>query len=66
MHQTKVESIFKIFYDALDNMRNSMLQQEYEMRDKMDRFELHSKELVSKLKTYSMVEFFHEEETLKK
>jgi len=55
-----------MFYDALDNMRKGMLQQEYEMRDKMDRFELHTKELVKKLKTYSMVEFFHEEETLKK
>ena len=28
-HQFKVESIFKMFYDALDKMRNDMLEQEY-------------------------------------
>ncbi len=38
-HQHKVEKIFKMFYDALDGMRNDMLKQEYEMRSKMDVFE---------------------------
>lgn len=38
-HQFKIESIFKMFYDSLDTMRNDMLKQEYEMRRKMDRFE---------------------------
>ena len=28
-----------MFYDTLDEMRNSMLKQEYEMRSKMDMFE---------------------------
>ena len=37
--QSRVESIFKMFYDTLDEMRNSMLKQEYEMRSKMDMFE---------------------------
>ena len=64
-HQGKVEKIFKMFYDALDNMRNNMLEQEYEMRAKMDKFEKETHSLVGKLKTYSMVEFYHEENVMK-
>ena len=60
-HQGKVEDIFKMFYDALDTMRKTMLKQEYEMRAKMDHFENQTKALVQQLKTYSLVEFFHEE-----
>jgi len=49
-----------MFYDTLDKMRNDMLKQEYEMREKMDVFENKTKTLVSKLQTYSLVEFYHE------
>ena len=63
-HQHKVEKIFKMFYDALDEMRNDMLKQEYEMRAKMDLFESQLKSLVTKLQTYSLIEFFHEEKNL--
>jgi len=34
------------------------------MREKIDVFESRTKALVSKMKTYSLVEFFHEERTL--
>lgn len=63
-HQFKIEDIFKKFYDALDKMRNDMLKQEYEMRSKMDFFEHKTKTLVSKLQTYSLIEFYHEQRTL--
>ena len=53
-----------MFYDALDKMRNDMLKQEYEMRAKMDAFEKETRDLVSKLSTYSLIEFYHEENTL--
>ena len=53
-----------MFYDALDNMRNDMLKQEYEMRAKMDDFEKQTKALVNKLQTFSLIEFFHEQQTL--
>lgn len=41
-----------------------MLEQEYRMRSKMDTFEARAKHLVGRLKTYSLIEFFHEEKTL--
>ena len=65
-HQFKIENIFKIFYDTLDNMRNDMLKQEYEMRSKMDAFENKTKSLIGKLQTYSLVEFYHEQHTLRR
>ena len=34
------------------------------MRAKMDKFEKQTRDLVSKLRTYSLVEFYHEESTL--
>ena len=34
------------------------------MRAKMDKFEKQTRDLVSKLRTYSLVEFYHEEGTL--
>ena len=42
-----------------------MLAQEYEMRAKMDLFERSTKHLVKQLHTYSLVEFYTEEESLK-
>lgn len=64
-HQFKVEEIFKLFYDTLDTIRNDMLSQEYQFRNKMDNFENETKRLVQSLSTYSLLEFFHEEEQLK-
>lgn len=41
-----------------------MLEQEYEMRSKMDNFEMKSRQLVQKLQTFSLIEFFHEEHAM--
>ena len=41
-----------------------MLSQEYTMRDKMDHFETQTKNLIHELGTYSLIEFFHEEDRL--
>ena len=64
MHQSKVENIFKIFYDALDQMRENMLQDEYSMRSKMDNFEYQTRALIKKMQTYSLIEFYHEEQPM--
>ena len=61
-HQYKIESIFKMFYDTLYKMRNDMLSQEYAMRTKMDKFEDRTRALVNQLKTYSLIEFYHEQD----
>lgn len=45
-------------------MRNEMLEQEYEMRAKMDLFEEKTRALVKKLHTYSLIEFYHEEDAM--
>ena len=64
MNQHKVENIFKIFYDALDKMREDMLRNEYTMRDKMDNFEYMTRSLIKKMQTYSLIEFYHEEQSM--
>ena len=45
-------------------MRNTMLDQEYGLRQKMDAFEVRARSLVSKMQTYSLIEFYHEEDVL--
>ena len=43
-----------------------MLKQEYTMRAKMDNFEQSTKTLLGQLKSYSLIEFFHEEAEIKR
>ena len=63
-HQFKVENIFQIYYDTLDNIRADMLEQEYRLRASMDTFEAKTKRLVSDLSKFSTIEFYHEEKEL--
>ena len=55
-----------MYYDTLDQIRSDMLSQEYRLRASMDHFEAKTKRLVGDLSNYSTVEFFHEEDYLKK
>ena len=65
-HQFKVESIFQIYYDTIDQIRTDMLEQEYRLRASMDRFETKTRRLVSDLSKFSTIEFYHEEKELQK
>ena len=38
-HLGKMESVFKVYYDALDDMRHEMLGEEYQYLEKMDSLE---------------------------
>ena len=58
--------MFKIYYDTLDNLRFQLLGQEYEYRSKMESFEKNVKKLVSYLKNFSLIEFYHEEKSINK
>jgi hypothetical protein len=64
-HQEHVESLFKVYYDTLDEMRNMYLQQEYQLRDTMDRYESTIQSLMSDIKQYNYIEFYHEENYIK-
>jgi hypothetical protein len=39
-HQNEVEEHFKIYYDQLDKMRNSILEKEMEISRKFDKYEM--------------------------
>lgn len=39
-HQERIESLFKVYYDTLDDLRNQYLGQEYSLRQTMDSYEL--------------------------
>ena len=60
-HQEHIESLFKVYYDTLDEMRNMYLQQEYQLRDTMDRYEGTIQSLMSDIKQFNYIEFYHEE-----
>ena len=45
-------------------MREDMLHNEYKMREKMDNFESMTKALIKKMQTYSLIEFYHEEQSM--
>jgi len=38
-HQERVENLFKVYYDTLDDLRCKYLNQEYQLRQSMDSFE---------------------------
>lgn len=59
-HLDKIESVFKIYYDTLDDLRNKLLGEEYDYLDKMSGIENRLKKLVSNMKNYSVMEFYHE------
>ncbi len=49
-HQTKIEGVFKVYYQTLDDIRNLFLGQEYKLRDNMDYFEKTIAELMRDIK----------------
>ncbi|CDW89554.1 UNKNOWN [Stylonychia lemnae] len=63
-HQKKIENIFKIYYETLDECRNMILGQEYSLRKNMDYFEKTIVELMRDIKNYNYIEFYHEKEDL--
>lgn len=64
-HQRKLEAIFKVYYDTLDENRLLVLGQEYQLRENMDFFERTIAELMRDVRHYNYVEFYHEQEHLK-
>jgi len=63
-HLGKMESVFKVYYEALDKMRHEMLGEEYEYLEKMDGLEHKLARVVNSMKKYNVMEFFHEEREL--
>ena len=60
-HQDQIESLFKVYYETLDEMRNHYLQQEYQLRDQMDKYEETIQSLLSDLRKYNFIELYHEQ-----
>ena len=63
-HLDKIESVFKIYYETLDDLRNKILGEEYAYLDKMTGIENRLKKLVENMKNYSIMEFYHEKDDL--
>jgi len=59
-----MEKLFKFYYDYLDEMRMDVLGEEYKIRMQMDEIEDKIKRIVSELKTFNYVEFYHNSESL--
>ena len=64
-HQDQIESLFKVYYDTLDEMRNMYLSQEYQLRGQMDRYEGTIQSLMSDISKYNFIELYHEENYIK-
>jgi hypothetical protein len=60
-----MESVFKVYYDALDKLRYEMLGEEYEYLAKMDGLETKLTRTVNNMKNYNIMEFFYEEKELR-
>jgi hypothetical protein len=58
--QNKVEELFEVFYKTLDEERNRILKNEYELKSQMDEFEDSMKMLLFKSQRYTTSEFFFE------
>jgi vacuolar-type H+-ATPase subunit E/Vma4 len=56
--QQGIESIFKIYYDALDSIRNEMLGEEYKLRTQIADFENKTRKFVKTMENYSVYEFY--------
>ena len=63
-HQERIEGLFKVYYDTLDEMRNQYLGQEYRIRETMDSFERSIQVLMKDIKRYNFIEFYHEQHNL--
>jgi len=64
-HLGQMESVFKVYYDALDKLRYEMLGEEYEYLAKMDGLETRLTRTVKIMKNYNIMEFFNEEKELR-
>jgi len=64
-HQQKIENVFKIYYDTLDECRMQVLGQEYKLREHMDNFESQIAELLKDIRSLNFIEFYHEEHSLR-
>ena len=64
-HLDKIEQVFQIYYETLDDLRSKLLKEEYEYLSKMNSLETRLKSLVGNLKRYSVMDFYHEEADLK-
>ena len=60
-----MEDLFKVYYETLDEMRNMYLSQEYHLRGKMDKYESTIQSLMSDIKQYNYIEFYHEKNYIK-
>lgn len=60
-----MESIFKVYYDTLDELRNKVLGQEYKLRHQMDHFEETIAMLMRDIRQFNYIEFYHEQEQIK-
>ena len=63
-HQSKVESFFEIYYELLDTLRKKVLEDEYELRDKMETFEDSMKKMLSRTQSYSLNDYFFEKDSI--
>lgn len=64
-HLGQMESVFKVYYDALDKLRYEMLGEEYEYLAKMDGLETRLTRTVKTMKNYNIMELFNEEKELR-
>jgi len=60
-----MEKVFKFYYDTLDELRQDILGQEYYLKDQMDSFEERIGGLLRDIKSYNMIEFYHEHESMR-
>ena len=65
-HQEKIENLFKVYYDTLDEIRNTYLGQEYSLRKNMQSFEGQIAELMEDVRKYNYIEFYHEQMNIQK
>lgn len=60
-HQERIEKLFKVYYNTLDDLRNQYLGEEYKMRAIMDNYETNIQRLMQDIKQYNFIEFYHEQ-----
>lgn len=63
-HQERIESLFKVYYDTLDGLRNQYLGQEYSLRETMDSYERQIQSLMRDIRKFNYIEFYHEQYNL--
>lgn len=62
--QKGVEDIFKVYYEALDELRYDMLGDEYRLRKQLSDFEGLTRNFVNAMETYSIYEFYTDQDGL--